>query len=189
MSANQVILINQNFEVSGEVIVFEDELMRVQVTGEHPVKRAEYVLAIYKGKQIESKVISVKADEISLLIPQLPQDYFSDRRNFPRITVDFPALLIQTVKQSHGAEENILPIRLHDLSHRGFSFTIDHDLDFIPDTVSRVIVQSEQLPIYCDIITTNEIEQFGRKRYGARIQFIHSDNIRLLYGYMFAKQV
>jgi|GEM_PF-2974693 len=185
MTSESVILINQRHEVAGTLIEFKDELMRIQVTEEHEVELTEFILALYKGKQIEAKVIIVKPGEIGLFIPLLPDDYFNDRRNFPRIRVDLPAILIQQSKY----EERIVRIRLHDVSHRGFSFIAENDEEIEQGMLSRMVIQSEQLPVVCDIVVTNQVEQAGHLRYGSRIQFMDNSNIRILYGYMLAKQV
>lgn len=186
MTATNVTLINQKHDVKGQVIEFKDELMRVQVTEEHTMETSEYVLVLYKGKQIQSKVISTKPGEINVFIPLLPEDYFSDRRNFPRVRADFPAVLLQRLP---GQEERIIRVRVHDVSYRGFSFTLENDDYIESEHVTKLIVQSEQLPVVCDLIVNSSAEQFGRLRYGASIHFMSNSNIRLLYGYMFSRQV
>ena len=55
MNANIVDLINHRVNLSGYVIDFSGELMRVNVNGgEHGVTVGEFIMVIYRGKQIEA---------------------------------------------------------------------------------------------------------------------------------------
>jgi hypothetical protein len=181
MAPETVTLINQNHDVKGEVIEFKDELMRVRLAEGHGIDLSEFILVLYKGKQIESKVIVVKPDETGLFIPRLPDDYFEDRRNFPRTPVDYPAVLI--LKNGE-----VVNITLLDISHRGFSFTVDEKKEMADgEQTVTVIVQSEQLPVICEAVLCHQEEQAGRTRYGATIRFMHNKSIRVLYEFMFSK--
>ncbi|NHN31314.1 PilZ domain-containing protein [Paenibacillus agricola] len=184
-----ITLINQNHDLKGKVIEFKDELMLVQIEEEHQVKTTEYILALYKGKQIEAKVIVVKPGEIGLFIPLLPVDYFNDRRNFPRLKVDFPAVVIQETLESTGLLERIIHVRVHDVSHRGFSFSVESGDEIKLEWASRLILQSEQLPILCDIIVNNHAGQSESVRYGASIQFMSTTNVRMLYEFIFSRRM
>jgi hypothetical protein len=115
--SDNITLINQRHDIKGKVFEFKDELIRIQVEQEHEVEVSEYILAIYKGKQIETKVTIVKPGEISLLIPLLPDDYFNDRRNFPRLRINIPAVVIQEKIEPMRVMERIIHVRLRPIRY------------------------------------------------------------------------
>jgi hypothetical protein len=153
-------------------ISYEGELMIISLMSEHKMRIGDSIICQYQLKNLQSRVINIRGNDVYCFVPTLFDNIYGDRRLYHRASSSLSATLL--------TEEGEIHTKLLDLSNDGIGLWVASDQGIEENKKYVVVMHNEFLSIVPQIEVLHKMVLPDGVRLGCQIYFMkHEDHLQL----------
>ncbi|WNR44616.1 PilZ domain-containing protein [Paenibacillus roseipurpureus] len=199
MIESRAVLSKDDFVSTGILTYAQGDIMEIELP-EYDVyqlgDKAKVTLYTKSGLFVlETTVVAKEPGSLIVINPPENRKRFSEKREFPRVTVNQPGL-ISSIQNSHQKKQNVfenpIDFAIKNISMNGLGFTIEDNamVDAIIHKKSQLQVTLDlgfELPCQLEIIRKEKLE--NSFYYGASFESVPAEQSNALRGFILRNQI